>query len=78
MIRHRLDAAGSPPGQRLFTPEAIRAIYRFTQGYPRKILTVCHNALEALVMYERSVVDESVVEELVRVESRWVSEGAPA
>jgi general secretion pathway protein A len=74
MIIFRLEAAGLPAGRCLFTPEAVRAIHRFTQGYPRKVSMVCHNALEALVMHEREVVEESVVEELISHESRWLED----
>ncbi len=76
MIQFRLQSAGLPSGRSLFEPEAIRAIHRFTQGYPRKISLVCHNALEALVMHERSAVDEALVETLIRDEAHWVHEAA--
>ena len=74
MIQFRLRQAGLDNGRELFTPEAIRAVYRFTQGYPRKISLICHNALEAVVMREQSIVDAPVVEELIRDESRWLQE----
>ena len=74
LIAFRLEAAGLPAGRCLFTPEAIRAIHRFTQGYPRKVSMVCHNALEALVMHEREMVEESVIEELLSHESRWLED----
>ncbi|HAM41768.1 MAG TPA: transposase [Candidatus Omnitrophica bacterium] len=74
LIRFRLIQAGLPDGRQVFAPEAVRAIYHFTQGYPRKISMVCHNALEALVMHERQVIDEALIQELIRDESRWVQE----
>lgn len=76
MIDFRLHSAGLPHGRSLFSPEAVRAVYQFTQGYPRQIALVCHNALEALVIHEKSVVDDTLVEELIRDESRWVSQVA--
>ena len=76
MIHFRLRSAGLPDGEVLFTREAIRAIYRFTQGYPRKIARVCHQALEALVAYEQPRVEESLIQELVGDESRWLCEAA--
>jgi general secretion pathway protein A len=78
MIRFRLRSAGLAHGKECFAPEAVRAIYHFTQGYPRKIALLCHNALEALVMHDGHVVDESLIEELIHDESRWVHEAAPA
>lgn len=74
LIRFRLEQAGLEAGRTVFNPEAISALYRFTQGYPRKISMLCHNALEALVMREHAVVDEALIQELVSDESRWVQE----
>ena len=76
MIRFRLASAGLPAERTLFTPEAIQAIHRFTQGYPRQIALVCHNALETLVMQDRAVVDDTVIGGLVHDESRWVETAA--
>ena len=58
----------------LFSPEAIRAIYQFTQGYPRRIAMLCHDALERLVMHERPIVDEALMQELMADESRWLQD----
>ncbi len=74
MIQFRLLSAGLPNGQTLFAREAIQIIHRFTQGYPRQISLLCHNALEALVMQEKRMVDEPILQELIRDESRWVHE----
>jgi len=77
MIEFRLISAGLPGGQALFLPEAISAIYRFTQGYPRKISLLCHNALESLVMHDKRVVDSQLIQEIIGDESRWVHETIP-
>ncbi len=76
MIAFRLRSAGLPNGQSLFAPAAIEAIHRFTQGYPRRISLLCHNALEAVVMHGRSMVDDTLIQELTHDESRWVHETA--
>ena len=76
MIRFRLESAGLVGGQTLFSPAAIRAIHRFTQGYPRRIALLCHSALESLVMREQSVADEALVASLTHDESRWAEETA--
>jgi len=76
MIQFRLRSAGLSGNRMLFSPEAIHAVHRFTQGYPRQIALVCHNALESLVMHERSIIDDTLIEELVQDESRWVHEAA--
>jgi general secretion pathway protein A len=76
MIQFRLRSAGLAYGRTLFTPEAVSVIHRATQGYPRQIALLCHNALEALVIHDKTVVDAAVVEDLVQDESRWVRETA--
>ena len=74
MIEFRLHSAGLANGRLLFGSDAVRAIYQFTQGYPRKIALLCHNALEALVMHDKQLVDDALIQELIRDESRWVHE----
>ena len=76
LIQFRLDSAGLSGSEVLFLPEAMTAIHRFTQGYPRKISLLCHNALEALVMHDQPVVAAALNEGLIRDESRWVHEPA--
>ena len=76
LIDFRLRSAGLVDDQRLFAPSAIEAIHRFTQGYPRRISLLCHNALEAVVMHGRSVVDDTLIQELIHDESRWLHEAA--
>ena len=76
MIHFRLHSAGLSNSQTLFSPEAIQAIYQFTQGYPRKIALLCHNALEALVIHDKRLVDAALIQELIHDESRWVHEAA--
>jgi general secretion pathway protein A len=51
-IRHRLQVAGLPPGQVLFPPAVVRAIYRRTRGIPRLINVLCDRIL--LGTYGRS------------------------
>ena len=76
MIQFRLQSAGLADGQALFTPGAVRAVHHATLGYPRRIALVCHNALEALVMHEKPLVDEELVETLLQDDVRWAREAA--
>ena len=76
MIQFRLHSAGLADGQVLFTPGAVRAVHHATLGYPRRIALVCHNALEALVMHEKPLVDEELIETLLQDDVRWVREAA--
>lgn len=65
MIKYRLKAAGYESGLDFFTNDAIAEIYKFTQGYPRRISLICHNALKLLVMENKTVVDAAVIKDLV-------------
>jgi len=70
MINFRLKQAGYEMLEPLFTDGAIRHIYEHTQGYPRKISMLCHDALEMLIMRNRRVIDESLIEEIMAHEVR--------
>ncbi|MBU0881261.1 MAG: AAA family ATPase [Candidatus Omnitrophica bacterium] len=66
MIDFRLKEAGYVSRYPIFTDNSIRAIYNYTQGYPRKIAMLCHDALEYLVMYKREMIDKEVIDDLIR------------
>lgn len=65
LIIFRLKQAGFNNKQSLFTDEAIKIIYQQTQGYPRRIAMICHDALEALIMRGRNIVDEEIIRGLI-------------
>ena len=68
MIDFRLREAGLEEPKRLFTDGAARLIFEESRGYPRRISVICHDALEALVMNNKSVVDEELVSGVMRRE----------
>jgi len=68
MVEFRLREAGYTGTQPLFTNGAMKMMWRYTQGYPRKLALMCHNALEILVMYDKKIVDELIVHELIESE----------
>jgi general secretion pathway protein A len=70
LINFRLKQAGHDGEEDLFTDNAVRHIYEHTQGYPRKISMLCHDALEMLIMRNRKIVDEGIVEEIMAHEVR--------
>ncbi len=72
MIDFRLRQAGLPSGKNLFTYEAVKKIHEFSQGYPRKIALICHNALERLVMDNRESVSEDLISSMMADEEKWV------
>ncbi|MCM8812286.1 MAG: AAA family ATPase [Candidatus Omnitrophica bacterium] len=73
MVEFRLYEAGYHFPSPLFLDEAIHAIYRASSGYPRKIAMLCHRALRGLVMYNRSVVDRELVDNVLQedIEAGW-------
>jgi general secretion pathway protein A len=67
MIQFRLQRAGFHEGQ-LFTEEAVALIQDHSKGSPRKITLMCHHALETLIMQDRGVVAQDIIEELISTE----------
>jgi general secretion pathway protein A len=61
MITFRLREAGHTTRRSLFTPRAIQEIYHYSQGYPRRITNICHDALELLVVSGKKDVDEAII-----------------
>lgn len=53
MISFRLARAGRPAGAPLFTIFGLWAIYRATGGYPRRIITLCHQILLTLIIQNK-------------------------
>ena len=65
MIAFRLKTAGYNGGPAFFTDDAINEIHRYTQGYPRQISLLCHNALKTLVMESKPEVDGQIIRQLI-------------
>ncbi len=68
MINFRIRQAGYKANMPLFLDDAIREIYDYTRGYPRKITMVCHKALKALIMNNKMAVDQQMIREIISVE----------
>jgi type II secretory pathway predicted ATPase ExeA len=64
LIHHRLTAAGVK--ENIFTPDAIREIYAFSEGIPRKINIICDHALLAGFIKETRVLHGEIVRECGR------------
>lgn len=71
MVLFRLQQAGLDNNRQIFTDEAIKMIYEFSQGYPRKISLICHNCLERMIMLQKEIIDVEIVKALLEEESRW-------
>lgn len=69
LIEFRLKEAGLEAAKQLFTDRAIRRIFEYGQGYPRRTAIICHNCLEALVMFGKNVVDEELALDVIEKEN---------
>ena len=65
LINFRLQQSGFNSNLHLFTDDAVAEIQRYSQGYPRKINLICHNALRNLVTSDKTVVDATLIRELI-------------
>ena len=61
LIDHRLQIAGLSEGKEIFTENAKDLIYKYTKGYPRKIIVTCHNLLIEMLISGKSKVDADLV-----------------
>ena len=75
MIHHRLKLSSKTAKPRaLFTLPALWAIYRFTRGYPRKIIHLCHQSVLAMIIQNRSKAGWSMIRSCknrLGKENRW-------
>ncbi|MCM8782732.1 MAG: AAA family ATPase [Candidatus Omnitrophica bacterium] len=73
MIEFRIKQAGYTANMRLFLDDAVKEIYQYSRGYPRKITLLCHKALKNLVLKNKFVVDSQLVKELIdeEIKSGW-------
>jgi len=78
-IDHRLRVAGYT-GSPLFTPDALVAVARFTEGIPRNINNICFNVLSLSCALRQKVADLALVEEVINDLdiNQHVTEVAPA
>ncbi len=58
-IKHRLKVAGSE--QDIFTPEAIRLVFKYSKGSPRLINTICDNALLEGYLFKESIINDATI-----------------
>lgn len=65
LIGFRLKHSGFNAELKLFTDEAVSEIQRYSQGYPRRINLICHNALRSLITGNKTVVDGALIRDLI-------------
>jgi len=66
MIAHRLKKSGFDDPSRVFTPSALKQIYDYSQGFPRKAINLCYQAYLVKLNDELDVIDESVLTRNIR------------
>jgi general secretion pathway protein A len=60
-IRHRLSISGLTGGRSLFTPSALRRVFKFTGGIPRLINLLCDRAMMGAYGRNEPVVSATIV-----------------
>lgn len=71
LILYRLRKSGMEPDRVLFTDKALRQVFLHTQGSPRKITMLCHDALIAMIREEKTMVDEKMIADLINQKSEF-------
>jgi general secretion pathway protein A len=66
MIEHRLNISGADKGIKFFTEGALELIYLNSQGYPRKMITLCHDCLIEMIRQDKHLVDADIVISLLK------------
>ncbi|MGA1875056.1 MAG: AAA family ATPase, partial [bacterium] len=62
MIEFRLKKAGYFFHQPLFGKDAFRRIYYYSQGYPRRIVSLCHHALLLMLIKKKRILDRQLID----------------
>lgn len=65
LVNFRLRQSGFNAELKLFTDEAVSEVYHYSQGYPRRINLICHNALRHLITSNKTLIDGALIRELV-------------
>ena len=60
-VRHRLSISGLAAGRSLFTPSALKRVYRLTGGIPRLINLLCDRAMMGAYGRNEAVVSAAIV-----------------
>jgi len=61
-VIHRLAVAGNR--EMIFTDDALKRIFRYSDGFPRKINVLCDNALFQGFLMRQRVIDDAIVQEM--------------
>ncbi|MBN1626164.1 MAG: AAA family ATPase [Deltaproteobacteria bacterium] len=78
-IDMRLMVAGAPKKSEIFQKDAVEAIYRFSQGYPRTINILADNAMLLGYSRDKKTINASMIEEsynAMRLEGSFLDDSA--
>ena len=64
MIDHRIVICGGKAGD-WFTDGALKKIHKNTQGYPRKVTQLCHQALLTMMSENKTEITEKIVQRVI-------------
>jgi general secretion pathway protein A len=71
LIDHRIKLSSTrAKPESIFTLPALWAIYRASQGYPRKIINICHQSILALIIQNRTRAGRAVIRSCIKRLSR--------
>lgn len=66
MIGHRLRRSGYEDIYHVFTKSALKQIYDYSRGFPRKAINLCHQAYLAKISEQLGIIDEDVLTRNIR------------
>lgn len=66
MISHRLRRSGHESLDHVFTKSALKQIYEYSNGFPRKAINICHQAYLGKVSEQLNIIDEDLLARNIR------------
>lgn len=64
-IAHRLSTASGGRARRILTASALKAVYAYTQGVPRRINVLCHRALLVAYAQDSTSITRKIVKQAI-------------
>jgi len=65
LIEFRLHQAGLSDNKEIFHPDAKRKVYEYSRGNVRKVVNLCHELIEELVIQEQTQVSMGIVDKVL-------------
>jgi general secretion pathway protein A len=65
-VNHRLGVAGARERDPIFTVSALKQIYKFSEGVPRKVNLMCDRALLGAYVHNEKIVDARTVKQAAK------------